>query len=135
MVLGIQSLGISSFISHFRTVFASSFLESFASTHLVNLPTITRRYWYPFVLWSAPMSVKSIVMSLKGAPFLLNTGTHDFSGVHYRRCIPSHSFPPYLPCVGATTGLPCSSEFVFCSHVKDHVLLLTTVDKVFFWGN
>ena len=67
MTRGTPYLGISSFLNHLITVLASSHRQGIASSHLVYLSTITNMYLYPCTRWSAPISVKSMHISLNGA--------------------------------------------------------------------
>lgn len=57
--------------------------QKIASTHLANLSTITSKYIYPFVLCSAPMTVKSMLMSLNGASG--NFPTKGLCSLHLRQ--------------------------------------------------
>lgn len=124
LILGAPYLGIDSFLSHFITVFASSFLQGIASTHSVSLSTITSRYWYPFVLCSHVSKISGNVLEWDIWDWKLSYGTSVSSCGHYRWHTQLSSYPQC-----AATTPPYFFELAFYWHAlawlkSDRVLLV-----------
>lgn len=111
LILGAPYLAIDLFLSHFITVFASSFSQGIASTHSVNLSTITSRYWYPFVLCSHVSKISGNVLEWGIWDQKPSHGTPVSSCGHYRW---HTQLRGYSPC--ATTTPPYFFELAFYWH-------------------
>lgn len=111
LILGAPYLAIDSFLSHFITVFASSFSQGIASTHSVNLSTITSRYWYPFVLCSHVSKISGNVLEWGIWDQKSSHGTPVSSCGHYRW---HTQLRGYSQC--ATTTPPYFFELAFYWH-------------------